>query len=248
MASKAEETRNPELNPDSRATPLNVFPAPPSFATPFTSVTKTSFYNFYGSPAAFLADPSTALTFCREHTHGDLAAFAALLASFIRTAHADSLGVADQKAHCHITLWTWKTQPAGFGTPAWHRDYALYPLRAETMPFPRSKYCVTLLGQPTRFLLNTPQICETATKAYGEDLRFDEMAVRFNEAGFGQAAMAGVSVGQIARFTWGRDDSPVHAEPVIDRDRVFASVIFGNEEEIRGLADWREEKFVELGQ
>jgi hypothetical protein len=111
------------------------------------------------------------------------------------------------------------------------------------MPFARSKYLVTLLGEPTRILKNTPHVIKTATNTYRDDPRYDEVARRFEEAGFDECEMDHVKEGQVVRFTWGEEDSSVHAEPVVTMDRVFVSVIFGTEAEMKGLAEWREEVY-----
>lgn len=55
-----------------------------------------------------------------------------------------------------------------------------------------------------------------------------------------------IGEGEIVRFSWGRDDSPVHSEPDLVGERVFVSVLYGSEEEIRGMCEWREAKYGEV--
>ncbi|KAK8064852.1 hypothetical protein PG994_007490 [Apiospora phragmitis] len=50
--------------------------------------------------------------------------------------------------------------------------------------------------------------------------------------------------GQVIRFSWGQDDAPVHSEPDFGgKGRVFVSVLFGGEEEIRDMCRRRRETF-----
>jgi hypothetical protein len=230
---------------ESRTCPIHIFPVPSRFQSPFTTVTSTTFTNFFGSVKVFRRDPSSALSFFAENTKVDVAALKIFLEDFIDLSFNDCMGEDSQKSSCHVALWTWKNQLNGFGTPAWHRDGPLHPLKVDTFPFTRSKYAVTLLGQPTRFLVNTQHVIEVTSKAYDNDLRYDDMASLFTNEGFDTAELEKVELGQIVRFTWGQPDSIVHAEPVITEDRVFLSVIFGNDGEIRGLADWRDEAYIE---
>jgi hypothetical protein len=229
-----------------RTSPLNIFPIAPDFQSPFTSITKTSFSNFYGSVRFFHRDPSSALLFFANNADVDISALTSVINGFVDLTLNDCIGEDSQKSSCHVSFWTWKSQPNGFGTPAWHRDGPLHPIKVDTFPFARSKYAVTLLGQPTRFLVNSPHIVKVASKAYDDDLRYDEMASLFSTNGFDNAALEKVDTGQVVRFSWGQPDGIVHAEPIITEDRVFLSIIYGNDEEIRGLAYWRDEAYIDV--
>lgn len=48
-----------------------------------------------------------------------------------------------------------------------------------------------------------------------------------------------ISCNQIIRFSWGKEDSPVHSEPDLVTDRVFISCIYGSICEIKDIASTR---------
>lgn len=232
---------------DSQISPLYVYPLDPNWESPFSSVHKTTFATFFGAVSAFKSDFLAIGDFCAQHSTFSPKSLQNAISGFISLTHSDCLGTVEQKKSCYVTVWLWKAQPDGFGTPAWHRDGPLYPMRVGQMPFPRSKYAITLLGQPTRVLVNTPQVIEVANKAYDGtdgDPPYDKMVELFDAAGFGTAACEDVQTGQVVRFTWGEANSPVHAEPIITADRVFMSVVYGTEEEIKALAEWQEGKYL----
>lgn len=55
---------------------------------------------------------------------------------------------------------------------------------------------------------------------------------------------AAVELGQVIRFSWGQRDSPVHSEPdSTGRHRVFISLLFGSEKEIRNMCEMRDEEY-----
>jgi hypothetical protein len=37
---------------------------------------------------------------------------------------------------------------------------------------------------------------------------------------------------QIVRFSWGREDSPIHSEPDLICDRIFMTILYGSESEL----------------
>lgn len=71
----------------------------------------------------------------------------------------------------------------------------------------------------------------------------DALATRLRDT-VGADEMALTSPRQIIRFSWGQPDSPVHSEPDwSSSDRVFVSVLFGSEEELRVMCDFRGDKY-----
>jgi hypothetical protein len=224
-------------------TPLHTFPLSTSWKSPIASVRNATFYNFFGAVSALKADRSSAIQFCTENCILDENALESSIVDFIDATHADCLGTYDEKQSCHVTIFLWKAEPKGFGKPAWHRDGPLHPMTRGSMAFTRSKYSTTLKGQPTRVLVNTSNVINTATEVYDKDLRYDDMARIFEKAGFDKTQCEDIKTGQLVRFTWEGVDCPVHAEPMITEDRVFLSVIYGTEIEIKGLAEWREEPY-----
>jgi hypothetical protein len=223
--------------------PLEVLSLSSDWKSPFRSVENTTFYNFIGAVSCFQVHPESALEFFAQHTTADLQNCQEILLNFIRLTHSACMGTAEEKSSCHITIFTWKHETASTSPPLWHRDGPLYPMKTGTMNFERSKYLVTLLGQPTEILVNSPEIMAKATQIYEADLRFDEMLREVQTAGFDTAPQQNVSTGQIVRMTWGEKDSPVHKEPLVKEDRVFMSVIYGTNKELCELAEWREEVY-----
>lgn len=55
---------------------------------------------------------------------------------------------------------------------------------------------------------------------------------------------AAVKLGQVIRFSWGQPDSPVHSEPdSTSLHRIFVSLLFGSEDEIRNICEIRDEEY-----
>ncbi|KAK6607891.1 hypothetical protein H4I96_04126 [Botrytis cinerea] len=52
--------------------------------------------------------------------------------------------------------------------------------------------------------------------------------------------------GQIIRFSWGQEDSPVHSEPDLVAERVFISCIYGSISEIKDITATRRQKIGDL--
>lgn len=123
----------------------------------------------------------------------------------------------------------------------------------------RSKYALTLLGPPTLVLPAEDGVF--ATMAQGEndilwsrrevvaeiaeeewDKKNEVLRVWLAER-LRDVEPVEVGKGKVVRFTWGREDSPVHSEPRMVTDRVFMTVIFGSESEIRSMCEIREADF-----
>ncbi|KAK0712837.1 hypothetical protein B0T26DRAFT_753021 [Lasiosphaeria miniovina] len=130
---------------------------------------------------------------------------------------------------------------------------------------PHAKYAVSLLGPGTRVMAPSPQVNKAIT-ASDAAVRVAAEAAMQKEVVAGRAwawllpevdedriradlarqlagcgEQVGFEPGQVIRFTWGQDDSPVHSEPDLSGgDRVFVSVLFGTEDELRGMAEFRE--------
>ncbi|KAH8885557.1 hypothetical protein GQ53DRAFT_751246 [Thozetella sp. PMI_491] len=127
--------------------------------------------------------------------------------------------------------------------PRWHRDGRMFQCTCRADPaVPHSKYAVSLLGPATRILAPSAYVDEVMSIGQHWENR-----LVLAEKLVGCEALA-VEPGQIIRFTWGQEDSPVHSEPDFSgQDRVFASVLFGSEQEIRDMCDMRDEIYGEEG-
>lgn len=130
---------------------------------------------------------------------------------------------------------------------------------------PHAKYAVSLLGPGTRVMAPGPQVDKAITASDVAVRLAAEVAMQKEEAAgrprawllpeddedriradlarqlAGCGEQVGVEPGQVIRFTWGQDDSPVHSEPDLSGgDRIFMSVLFGTEDELRDMAEFRE--------
>lgn len=102
-----------------------------------------------------------------------------------------------------------------------------------------SKYAITLLGNPTRVLAESDLVREVVADK-GHDKSREEYAKRL-----ALETILDIKKGEVIRFSWGQPDSPGHSEPDINSDRVFMSVLYGSEREIRNMCECRHTKYVE---
>ncbi|KAF7888296.1 uncharacterized protein EAF02_002837 [Botrytis sinoallii] len=104
-----------------------------------------------------------------------------------------------------------------------------------------SKYATTLLGPCTRLLPETYFLRSSMVEVMGLSREEEkiELAKRFENE-----ECVSLVVGDIIRFTWRDEDSPVHSESDIScSDRVFVSLMFGSKEELRQMCKWRHVEF-----
>jgi hypothetical protein len=180
---------------------------------------------------------------------------------FITTTQHDCVGSAEEKRSCWFTIRS--TKPTDeFNIPRWHRDGPMYPYDEGREEVVRSKYAITLLGPPTLMLV--PDEDTFAIERQGlaqhywwleKDIprpsqeQWDEADLELRkwlENEFKETPKVDIGHGQIVRFSWGRDNSPIHSEPDIVCDRIFMSVLYGSEPELRRMCDWREAKYGEF--
>lgn len=86
--------------------------------------------------------------------------------------------------------------------------------------------------------MSTPKVVQIFLKAYDHGL----MRQHYGEQLASEPEIH-VGTGQILRFSWGHHDSPVHSEPVMNTDRVFISISYASEAELRSMCDWRKKKY-----
>ncbi|KAI9155557.1 hypothetical protein HJFPF1_08141 [Paramyrothecium foliicola] len=109
---------------------------------------------------------------------------------------------------------------------------------------PHSKYAVILLGPVTLLLAPGQQYVDEilVVRKWWRDKERKPLADAFAESG-----RAPVQTGQMIRFSWGQEDSPVHPEPdSSENDRVFMSVLYGSAEELKNMCDFRGAEYGEI--
>jgi hypothetical protein len=220
---------------------------------PITSTNKPSELNYYGPLEPNLAPQASkflaAVTNANEH---DLTS---TISSFLLAAQADCVGDADSKKACWFTIRV--THPSdAVKVPRWHQDGRMYPYDTGREDIVRSKYALTLLGPRTLMLHPTAHVFATLNKGESQfcpwrtsenapvpteddEYAADDALRDWLAAAFADAERVSVGEGQVVRFSWGRDDSPVHSEPHLSGDRVFVTVLFGSESELRVMCELR---------
>ncbi|CAJ2507274.1 Uu.00g084600.m01.CDS01 [Anthostomella pinea] len=102
--------------------------------------------------------------------------------------------------------------------PRWHNDGRMFDCSCSEPRVPHSN----------------PYVRQVRSEKYWRER--SEVAARF--AGCDEV---NVERGQVIRFSWGQDDSPIHSEPDCTSDeRVFMSVLFGKKDELRDMCRIRE--------
>jgi hypothetical protein len=118
--------------------------------------------------------------------------------------------------------------------PRWHRDGLMY--HSDTDGDVNYKYAITLLGNPTKLLAESDLVRGIVHGSH--QMKRAEYTEKLSSEPVIEAAS-----GEIAKFSWGQKDSPVHSEPDMNSDRVFISILYGSEREIRNMCELREEPY-----
>ncbi|KAH7075317.1 hypothetical protein BKA63DRAFT_295331 [Paraphoma chrysanthemicola] len=216
------------------------------------SSTRESTFNYYGPVQSSLA--SEGAKYLASVTDAAEPEIVSTINSFMLATHTDCIGSADEKASCWLTIRVTKPSKE-FEIPRWHQDGRMFPNDAGREDVVHSKYALTLLGPRTLMLQHDADILSTVQE--GEAKHFwwlqehdreptedDEddahSALRDWLANKLKNAMrVEVGHGEVVRFSWGREDSPVHSEPDLVADRVFVTVLYGSESELRSMCEWR---------
>lgn len=249
--------------PDSISTSqIEILPQNTPFTSPIHSVKDSKDYNFYGLVSTLISKLPEAATFMTSNTN-DLDPSTAhrhvltALTTFLKDSHSSCQ---TPKQSCWFTI-RMTIPTTEFKIPRWHQDGNFFSVDFPDSPDPthqpRSKYATTLLG-PHTLLLNTPHTPSLLTYLNSRDnpsdfftsaVQYDNLPLRqkvddyFRELGLERI---NAQPGQIVRFAWGSDYAAVHSEPDMSfDDRVFVSVLFGSETEIRHMCDYREVVFLE---
>jgi hypothetical protein len=236
-------------------TPFAILPI--SFDVPtITSVKRQSSFNYFG-----LVDASSlaaAIEYLTSHTDATKERASTFLNSFIEASQADCVGLADEKAACWLTIRLFHPSDE-YRIPRWHQDGRMYTYDEGRESVVRSKYGITLLGPHTAILPAAPHIFDTMSNS---ELKFftwrgksghrpteeeieqaqDEQRAHLAEQ-YKNEERVQLRQGQVIRFSWGRDDSPVHSEPDFVCDRVFMTVLYGSVPEIHRMCEFRGQEY-----
>ncbi len=239
MAFEAENVMNA-----SRPDPFLAFDKSFTLPRTLTEVNQGSSYSFYG-PFGVQKLAQAAANFVSTKTDGDPGDISSTLSGFLTLSRDDCMRTSALVDGEAIVTACWLCVRLFHPTdeyvqPRWHRDGRMFDCACKAKPAqPHSKYAITLLGPPTRVLAPTAYTDEVMASVEDEYKSRAELAERL-----AVCQPLELAPGQVIRFSWGQKDSPIHSEPDFERDaRVFVSVLFGSEQEIRTMCEWRDEVY-----
>ncbi|KAM0151691.1 hypothetical protein ACHAQE_008398 [Botrytis cinerea] len=193
-------------------------------------------YHYYGitSPEVIAAE---ATKFISDNSRVFKWSVEKTLAKFL------ALTIQDSKSGCHVNpeaVWfvvrmTRKSEE--FVIPRWHRDGRMIEC-TDTAHALHYRYATTLAGPITLVLEETEVVTQAMKRHVGKR----------KETANALAAEKPLEIprGQIIRFSWGQEDSPVHSEPDLVAERVFISCIYGSISEIKDITATRRQKIGDL--
>ncbi|RDW58585.1 hypothetical protein BP6252_13061 [Coleophoma cylindrospora] len=222
-------------------TPFSILPKTLELI-PLTTVIANLSYAYYGL-VSLEKITYEASDFVAKNSNAKASDVETALYDFIRLTKNDyfhAKGAQDLQAPAAAWFTIRMTKPTSEYTtiPRWHRDGRMFD--ADNTPEIGSKYAITLLGKPTRLLVESELVRTTMIREEEGELDRYQCAEQL-----ASEPLVGLKDGQIIRFTWGQKDSPVHSEPDMSTDRVFVSVLYGSEEEIRCMCEFRDEMYRE---
>lgn len=203
-------------------------------------VTSEESFNYYGSMDS-LTYLATASRFLVDRSDAEFLEVEKTLNDFVELSKKDYLQANGSNPPSQFAAWlslrlTLPTDEYTL-TPRWHRDGNMYkPDHKGDVNF---KYAVTLLGNPTRMLSESELVKDTMNKYKPQGNFRNQIASEL-----ASQSQLELRRGQIVRFSWGQNDSPVHSEPdCLGSDRIFVSVLFGSEEEMRRMCEVRGQNY-----
>lgn len=142
------------------------------------------------------------------------------------------------REHVAATMYVSVNRPNyGRAVPRWHREGPQWT-SYDPEQF-RSKYAVTLLGSPTRLLVETEYVTKVVDMVRDVAIPSFNMRTEYSKKLVGpEVQEIQIKTGQVIRFTWGRKNSPVHSYGDLSGPRVFLSIVYGSEAEIRDYCDY----------
>jgi hypothetical protein len=242
-----EEDFLPDSKPSASMDKVRSKPSPFSILpfwhhlVPITGVTYEETHNYFGALTPELIIKAASL-FLASHSDAKASDAADTLTNFLQITLGDYLNEKGLEKSEKMSLGTWftirMTTPClEYGDmPRWHRDALMF--HCDVPGDVNSKYAVTLLGNPTKVLAESELVRDVVTGRHSE--RREEYAERLP-----LELCHDIERGDIIRFSWGQVDSPVHSEPDMSCDRVFVSILYGSEREIRNMCEIRDSKYEE---
>jgi len=232
----------------SQPRPLSVFSLASDFVPPVANFTKERVYSFYG-PVSISSLVGSAADFISAHSSVvDESSLVRVLASYVDSATQDAVKNAGPEDKNSITESCWLTiritKPCSdYVLPRWHRDGRMFNCTC-TVRNSHSKYAATILGPATLLLNPSAEVDEILLRTLGSTVgNFEENRSKVATA-LAAVPRVPVRTGQLVRFSWGQSDSPVHSEPdSSSSDRIFMSILFGSEGEIREMFKFRDEQY-----
>ncbi|KIL85462.1 hypothetical protein FAVG1_11420 [Fusarium avenaceum] len=229
----------------------------PSIDIPHITCTKReSTLNYYGLVDASIA--AEASNFLARLTDGVEQEMKHTIETFLRITQNDCTGNADEKRACWLTIRLTKRDTT-FEIPRWHQDGCMFPYDEGREEVVRSKYGLTLLGPSTLMLESDESVYTTQREGEAQHYRWrgttahepsedeeydaDDKLREWLANKFKHTPRVQVGHGEVVRFSWGRDDSPVHSEPDLISDRVFMTVLYGSEMELMRMCGWRDVQY-----
>ncbi|TGO37159.1 hypothetical protein BHYA_0104g00160 [Botrytis hyacinthi] len=193
-------------------------------------------YHYYGitSPEVIVAE---ATKFISDNSSVFQWSVKKIIAKFL------ALTIQDSKDDCQVNpeaVWfvVSMTQKSDeFVIPRWHRDGRMIECTNANHAL-HCRYATTLLG-PTTLVLQETEVVTQGMKQYVGKRKETANALA------GEIPLE-ITRGQIIRFSWGQEDSPVHSEPDLVAERVFISCIYGSISEIKDITATRRQKIGDL--
>ncbi|CAD6444647.1 bab6c99b-688e-463d-8ba2-339c44dd7522 [Sclerotinia trifoliorum] len=186
-------------------------------------------YHFYGSTSPEIISSEAAKFIC-GNSRASKSSIQRILKQFL------AITTQDSQDNCHVrpeAIWflvNMTKKSKDFNTARWHRDGRMIEC-TDSNHVLHCRYATTLSGPTTLVLPETDRVSKAMRTYAGNRRKISEVLA--------SEEPIKISRNQIIRFSWGREDSPVHSEPDLITDRVFISCIYGSICEIRDIASTR---------
>ena len=242
-----------KMTQTSNQTPLAILPDVFSIP-PIAVVKRQSSYGYYGPvDVHFLV---SAVQYLTSHSDASEDLTSQFLESFIQATQTDCVGKGDGKAACWLCIRLFHPSE-DYRIPRWHQDGRMYTYDEGRESVVRSKYGITLLGPQTLMLPASTHIFDTIAnsrrffswRGTEQTLTREEITQAGDEQRqylaeqYKNEKRIELRKNQVVRFSWGRDDSPVHSEPDFVCDRVFITVLYGSVPEMHRMCELRGEEY-----
>ncbi|EDO02594.1 hypothetical protein SS1G_05071 [Sclerotinia sclerotiorum 1980 UF-70] len=187
-------------------------------------------YHFYGTTSSPEIITSEAANFICDNSRASKSSIKRILKQFLAITSQDSQDT------CHVTpeaMWfivNMTKKSKNFHTARWHRDGRMIEC-TDGNHILHCRYASTLSGPTTLVLPETDRVTGVMRTYAGNRRKISDI--------LSSEEPLKISCNQIIRFSWGKEDSPVHSEPDLVTDRVFISCIYGSICEIKDIASTR---------